>query len=116
MPGQLFTSYFLKEVILHTAAWQDSLSQPADLDAFCAQARALLEEAANFHSINLASTEMELIRPLFELLGWNHYLPQQGSNYYKDIPDHLLFGDAGSKDSADDKPARERYPDALAVA
>ncbi|MCY3711094.1 MAG: hypothetical protein OXG26_19570 [Caldilineaceae bacterium] len=31
MPGQLFTSYFLEEGILHTAAWQESLSQPAEV-------------------------------------------------------------------------------------
>ncbi|MDE0120285.1 MAG: hypothetical protein OXS33_00965, partial [bacterium] len=116
MPGQLFTNYFLEEGILHTAAWQDSLSQPADLDAFRAQARALLENAAAFHTLNEASTEMELIRPLFELLGWAHYLPQQGSDHNRDIPDHLLFAGAASKARAAAKPAPQRYPDALAVA
>ena len=34
MPGQLFTSYFLEEGILHTATWQQSLSQPADFNSF----------------------------------------------------------------------------------
>ena len=116
MPGQLFTNYFLEEGILHTTPWQESLSQPADLDAFRTQALTLLKKAANFHSINEASTEMELIRPLFDLLGWNHYLPQQGSDQNQDIPDHLLFGDACSKDNAASKPAAARYPDALAVA
>ena len=116
MPGQLFTNYFLEEGILHTTAWQESLSQPADLDAFRTQALTLLQKAASFHTINEASTEMELIRPLFKLLGWNHYLPQQGSDQNQDIPDHLLFGDAKSKDSAATKPAAARYPDALAVA
>ena len=116
MPGQLFTNYFLEEGILHTAAWQDSLSQPADLDAFRAQARALLENAAAFHTLNEASTEMELIRPLFELLGWAYYLPQQGSDHNQDIPDHLLFAGAESKARAAAKPAPQRYPDALAVA
>ncbi|MDE0197365.1 MAG: hypothetical protein OXK78_04165 [Caldilineaceae bacterium] len=116
MPGQLFTNYFLEEGILHTAAWQESLSQPADLDAFRTWARALLENAANFHTLNEASTEMELIRPLFELLGWAHYLPQQGSDQNQDIPDHLLFAGAASKARAAAKPAPQRYPDALAVA
>ena len=115
MPGQLFTSYFLEEGIRHTGAWQASLSQPADFDAFRAHALALLEKAANFHTINEASTEQELIRPLFELLGWADYLPQQGSDHNEDIPDHLLFGDAASKDRAAAKPAPQRYPDALAV-
>ena len=115
MPGQLFTSYFLEEGIRHTGAWQDSLSQPADFDTFRAHALALLEKAANFHTINEASTEQELIRPLFELLGWADYLPQQGSDHNEDIPDHLLFGDAASKDRAAAKPGPQRYPDALAV-
>ena len=116
MPGQLFTNYFLEDGILHTAAWQESLSQPADFDSFRAQALALLENAANFHTINEASTEQELIRPLFELLGWADYLPQQGSDHNEDIPDHLLFGDAESKDRAAAKPIPQRYPDALVVA
>ena len=116
MPGQLFTNYFLEEGILHTTAWQESFSQPADLDAFRTQACTLLKKAASFKTINEASTEMELIRPLFDLLGWNYYLPQQGSDHNQDIPDHLLFGDANSKDNAVNKPAAARYPDALAVA
>ena len=115
MPGHLFTSYFLEEGIRHTAAWQQSLSQPADFDAFRVQALALLEKAANFHTINEASTEQEIIRPLFDLLGWTDYLPQQGSDHNEDIPDHLLFGDAASKDRAAAKPGPQRYPDALAV-
>ena len=115
MPGHLFTNYFLEEGILHTAAWQESLSQPADFDAFRAQAHALLENAATFHTINEASTEQELIRPLFELLGWADYLPQQGSDRNEDIPDHLLFANTASKARAVAKPGPNRYPDALAV-
>ena len=110
MPGQLFTNYFLEEGILHTDAWQESLSQPADFDSFRAQALALIENAANFHTINEASTEQELIRPLFELLGWVDYLPQQGSDHNEDIPDHLLFGDAESKDRATAKPRPQSLP------
>ncbi len=34
MPGQLFTNYFLEEGILHTNAWQESLSQPAEFNSF----------------------------------------------------------------------------------
>ena len=115
MPGQLFTSYFLEEGILRTDAWQESLSQPSDFDSFRSQAHALLKNAANFHTINEAATEQELIRPLFELLGWADYLPQQGSDRNEDIPDHLLFADAASKARAAAKPGPNRYPDALAV-
>ncbi len=116
MPGQLFTNYFLEEGILHTHAWQESLSQPTDFDTFRTHAQTLIDNAASFHNFNEAATEQELIRPLFELLGWAEYLPQQGSDHNEDIPDHLLFGDAESKDRAAAKPAPQRYPDALAVA
>ena len=116
MPGQLFTSYFLEEGILRTDAWQESLSQPSDFDSFRAQALALLENAASFHTINEAATEQELIRPFLELLGWVDYLPQQGSDRNEDIPDHLLFADAESKARASAKPGPDRYADALAVA
>ncbi|MCY4081444.1 MAG: hypothetical protein OXF54_14465 [Caldilineaceae bacterium] len=116
MPGQLFTTYFLEEGIRRTDAWQEVLSEPSELESFRAQALALLENAASFHSINEASTEHELIRPLLELLGWTDYLPQQGSDSNEDIPDHLLFGDPASKTRAVNKPAAGRYVDALAVA
>ena len=115
MPGQLFTNYFLEEGILRTPAWQESLSQPADFESFRAHAHALLKNAATFHTINEAATEQELIRPLFDLLGWADYLPQQGSDRNEDIPDHLLFADAASKARAAAKPGPNRYPDALAV-
>ena len=38
MPGQLFTNYFLEEGILHTNAWQESLSHPDRFDTFRARA------------------------------------------------------------------------------
>ncbi len=116
MSGHLITNYFLEEGILHFHAWQESLSQPADFDAFRAHVYTLIENAASFHTINEVSTEQELIRPLFDLLGWADYLPQQGSDHNEDIPDHLLFGDAQSKDLAAAKLAPKRYADALAVA
>ena len=109
MPGQLFTSYFLEEGIQHTAAWQESLANPGDLEAFHADVTNHYNRISAYHAPNEAVTEQELIRPLFALLGWVDYLPQQGSDLNEDIPDHLLFGDAASK-------ARGRYPDALAVA
>ena len=92
--GELFTTCFLEEGILHTDAWQAALSEPAELESFRAQALALLDNAAGFHSVKGASTEQELIRPLLELLGWADNLPQQGNDSNEDFPDHLLFGDA----------------------
>ena len=94
--GQLFTSFFLNRSILHTDAWPESLSLHNDLDSFCAQAHALIENDANSYTINEASTRRELIRPLFEPLGWNTHLPRQGSDHRPDLPDHQFFGDTES--------------------
>ncbi|MCY4079202.1 MAG: hypothetical protein OXF54_03095 [Caldilineaceae bacterium] len=84
------------------------MSRPADLDSFLALALTLLEEASSFHSINEASSEMKLIRPLFKLLGGADYLPQQGSDHNECIPDHQLFGNSESKNSTSTKPAPQR--------
>ena len=62
------------------------------------------------------SPKHDLIRPVLELLGWTDYLPQQGTAGKEDIPDHLLFADAGSKEraTAERNPgARARYAIAL---
>ena len=90
-PGQLFTNYFLEEGILYNPTpGRNPCPNPQTSTPSDAKALALLKNASNFHTINEASTEQELIRPLFELLGWVDYLPQQGSDHNEDIPDHLL--------------------------
>ena len=86
MPGQLFTTYFLEEGILHTEAWQQSLSAPSDLDAFRAHALTFLDNAAAFHTINEASTEQELIRPLLELLAGATTCPSRAATATKTSP------------------------------
>ena len=117
MPGQLFTQYFLTEGIRHTAAWHESVAGQQEFDAFRAALSDLLNKVAAYRNPNEAVTEQDLIRPLLDLLGWNDYLPQQGSDRNEDIPDHLLFADADSKSrAAAAKLATQRYPDALAVA
>ena len=117
MPGQLFTQYFLTEGIRHTAAWHESVTGQEDFDAFRTALSDLLNKVAAYQNPNEAVTEQDLIRPQLDLLGWNDYLPQQGSDRNEDIPDHLLFADADSKSrAAAAKLATQRYPDALAVA
>ena len=117
MPGQLFTQYFLTDGIRHTAAWHESVTGQEDFDAFRTALSDLLNKVAAYQNPNEAVTEQDLIRPLLDLLGWNDYLPQQGSDRNEDIPDHLLFADADSKSrAAAAKLATQRYPDALAVA
>ena len=69
-----------------------------------------------FRGANEAQTEQDLIRQVLELLGWADYLPQQGTARNEDIPDHLLFVDAGSKGrAAAEGSANARYRHAAVV-
>ena len=115
MPGQLFTHYFLTDGIRQTDAWQESLAQPHDFDAFRAAAAAHLDKVGGYRKPNEAVTEQDLIRPLLQLLGWADYLPQQGNERNEDIPDHLLFDDADAKTRAAARPGPQRSADARAV-
>ena len=116
MPGQLFTHYFLTDGIKATAEWKASVAKPEAFAAFRDGVRQRYEALSRSADPNEAATEQDLIRPVLELLGWADYLPQQGSTGYEDIPDHLLFADAGSKQHATaKKKPRDRYRDALVV-
>ena len=114
MPGQLFTHYFLTAGIKATAEWQ---SAAAAVTAFrSAVAPAYVPFTDGRQPPNEAVTEQELIRPILEALGWNHYLPQQGTGRNEDIPDYLLFTDPAAKDRAAARPrAEDRYQDATVV-
>ena len=116
MPGQLFTHYFLTDGIKATAEWQASLARPEAFAAFKEGVRQKYEALSRVAAPNEAVTEQDLIRPILELLGWTDYLPQQGAARNEDIPDHLLFADAGVKRRAVAKrKPRDRYRDALVV-
>ena len=116
MPGRLFTEYFLTDGIWETAEWRDLVSSAGEFDSFRDGVRRRYDEMSRLGSPNEAVTEQEIIRPVLELLGWADYLPQQGSSGNEDIPDHLLFSDAESKERAGARSsARERYRDALVV-
>ena len=116
MPGQLFTHYFLTDGIKATPEWKASVARPEAFAAFRDGVRQRYEALSRSADPNEAATEQDLIRPVLELLGWADYLPQQGSTGYEDIPDHLLFADAGSKQHATaKKKPRDRYRDALVV-
>ena len=112
MPGQLFTHYFLTDGIKTTPEWQVSVDHPEAFAAFRKDVARRYETLSRSADPNEAVTEQDLIRPILELLGWTDYLPQQGTAGREDIPDHLLFADAGSKEraAAERKPgARPRY-------
>ena len=116
MPGQLFTHYFLTDGIKATAEWKASVARPKAFAAFRDGVRQRYEALSRSADPNEATTEQDLIRPVLELLGWTDYLPQQGAARNEDIPDYLLFADAGDKRraTAKSKP-RDRYLDALVV-
>ena len=112
MTGQLFTHYFLTDGIRATPEWQASAADPQTFSAFRESVLQRYETLARSADPNEAVTEQDLIRPVLELLGWADYLPQQGTARNEDIPDHLLFADAGSKERASAEPnaaARTRY-------
>ncbi len=104
MSGRLFTDYFLTDGIKDTDEWRFSVE---DAEAFATFRQAVsqhYEALSRSENPNEAVTEQELIRPVLELLGWTPYLPQQGTARNEDIPDHLLFADADSKQRASAEP------------
>ena len=116
MIGQLFTQYFLTEGIQATDAWQDCVRQARTFTAFKQSLSEILDKIASSHEPNEAQTENEVVRPLLELLGWDHHMPQQGSDRQEDIPDYLLFADGESKDrAAARKGSENRFQDALVI-
>ena len=116
MAGNLFTEYFLTDGIKVTPEWRTYVASEQRFEAFGDGVRQRYDALSRSHDPNEAVTEQELIRPLLELLGWTDYLPQQGAARNEDIPDLLLFPDAGSKERATAKVVpEERYRDASVV-
>ncbi len=115
MPSHLFTHYFLTDGIKATAEWQSSVADPEAFAAFGDGVRQRYDALSRSTDPNEAVTEQELIRPILELLGWADYLPQQGTARKEDIPDHLLFADADSKQRAAARKAGDRFRYAAVV-
>ena len=116
MPGRLFTRYFLDEGIKDSAEWLTSVADPRAFARFRKGVSQAYEGLKGSHSPNEALTEQDLIRPVLELLGWTDYSPQQGTAGNEDVPDHLLFADADSKQRAAARQnAEERFRYATVV-
>ena len=116
MSGRLFTDYFLTEGIKVTDEWKSSVEDVAAFSTFRDVVVERYEALCRSGDPNEAVTEQELIRPVLKLLRWAHYLPQQGAAANEDIPDHLLFADADSKQRAVEKRnAVDRFRNAVAV-
>ena len=114
--GGLFTRDFLLEGVKSEPAWR------ALTDARLKQAReclnALLAPFARQRVPNEAETEAQLIFPtLEEVLGWPDWLPQQNQSAAgrSDVPDVLLFADAGALARARQEPAWRRFQHGLCV-
>ncbi len=110
MQGQLFSHDFLTRGIVETAPWQSL--DATQLNAFSAELHRVYAAVSAGSALNEAQTESELIEPLLALLGWEH-LPQINLSIAgrEDVPDFLLFADAGAKaralaETADDRRAR----------
>ena len=116
MTGQLFTQYFLTEGIQETVAWRESVRNPQHFAEFKQALTVILSGIHPANPPNEATAEQDIIRPIFDLLAWRDYLPQQGSGRNEDIPDHLLFADAEAKDRANARQSSaDRYQDALVI-
>ena len=116
MPSHLFTYYFLTDGIKATAEWRSSLSRSKEFAAFREGVARHYDALSRSSEPNEAQTEQDLIRPVLELLGWADYLPQQGVARNEEIPDNLLFADAGSKErAAAEGSAEARYRHAAVV-
>ena len=116
MPSHLFTHYFLTDGIKATSEWRSSLSRSKEFAAFREGVARHYDALSRSADPNEAQTEQDLIRPVLELLGWADYLPQQGVARNEEIPDHLLFADAGSKErAAAEGSAEARYRHAAVV-
>ena len=113
MSGQLFTQYFLTDGIHTTAEWE---SVGDEYSEFRNAIGPLYDSFSNRANPNEAETEQDLIRPVLELLGWEDYLPQQGTAQHEQVPDHLLFRDSEGKDQAAARPnTADRYQYAMVV-
>lgn len=108
MNGQLFTQDFLLNGIRSTPVW--AALDDAMLDAFSEQLRAVYSQYTTESVLNEAITEDEIIVRVLALLDWSDLILRQvtsSNTRREDVPDILLFPDAGAKQAA----LRERRDD-----
>ena len=116
MTGQLFTQYFLTDGIKNTDAWQEVVRERQSFAAFKQSLIDIMGGVSPSSPPNEAATEQDVVRKVFDLLGWRDYLPQQGSKGNEDVPDHLLFADENDKERANARThSEDRYQDALVI-
>ena len=108
MSGSLFSKYFLEDSVATTAAWQEITAE--HLHGARDIISAAIEDFAGRAAPNEANTEHDLIEPILRLLGWDHFSKQETASRTgrSDVPDYLLFVDAGAKATAV-RAANDRY-------
>lgn len=97
--GALFTQDYLDEGITLTQAWAAT-----DADALRDRLAAIHDKFKAAGDPNEPTTEKDFIWPVLEALGWSDYLTQQNLSEKGrvDVPDGLLFIDAGAKAKANE--------------
>ncbi|MBC6403449.1 MAG: restriction endonuclease, partial [Hyphomonadaceae bacterium] len=95
--GSLFTSGFLSETIRTLPEWKTL--DGAGLDRFDRNIRDIFKRFPTSGTPNESQTEDDLIWPVLKALGWTESLRQQNLSPKgrMNVPDGLLFGDAGAK-------------------
>lgn len=94
--GSLFAVDFLKESIRTLPEWEEF--DDARLERLNARLQEIFLGFPAARNPNEAQTEDDLIWPILEALGWRDWLRQQNLATYgrDDVPDGLLFVDAGA--------------------
>lgn len=114
--GSLFTSDFLTQSIVRDADWK-SVSDD-EIDVLAADLTAIYTAFPVSQTPNETRTEDDLIWPVLRRLGWDQFMRQQNLTVKgrDDVPDGLLFADAGKKAQADHFPEEwKRYQHGLAI-
>jgi hypothetical protein len=111
--GALFTQDYLSEGIADTPQYA-----AVDVSALRAAISAVLRGFPHSSRPNEATTEGDLVWPVLRILGWEDYLTQQNlsATGRTDVPDGLLFIDAGAKAKANAHPEEwKRYQFGAAI-
>ncbi|MCA3337407.1 MAG: restriction endonuclease [Roseomonas sp.] len=87
--GSLLSEFYLREGMRETPEWRGM--DAAQVAAKAESLRALWLSLAAMARPNEATTEQEFIRPVLDLLGWQHLPQQAAGGGRRDIPDALLF-------------------------
>jgi len=112
--GQLFTQDFLEQGITETEQWR-GIDEGA-FKEFVERLRAAYGNFAGLKDPNEATTERQLIDPILNALGWDHFLPQQSAAAHRsDVPDYLLFEDEAALARAKRAKEPDRYKSGVAI-